>query len=197
MIVLFLEPAEDPAPQRVGQKRVRAIQGEPAFDFAAQDDDQGIETQPAEDAPDSDGDALCAAPDYGLRSNYAPQRASVDTDRPRPPAVQGPSTSGPLDRLHTKVDVLASSFNISESQFKNSLLRRLRGMEEENRKLAKLLEETMGVVKSLNERLNRRPDGVPCDMVERFNSMTNFCYAWCKGAQDQGIYRLPGRPGFQ
>lgn len=102
----------------------------------------------------------------------------------------GDSAAPPtLEDLRKQLTAVAHSVNLIEHQFKVRTLARLgaleKQLEEDHEKLQKCSETVTGQCIRLSNR-----KGVPCDVIERLDSMVGFCYAFCKGMEDAGIFAL-------
>lgn len=130
------------------------------------------------------------------RSNMDPLPTTVESRHPcQPPIREAGADSGDTEKLDTLEDIhqltqaVAGSVNIIDHQFKLSILKRVGDLEKEVKELQATVERCSQVVKGLTDKLQWRK-GVPCDLLERMDSMTSFTYAFCKGMEDAGIFQL-------
>lgn len=94
-----------------------------------------------------------------------------------------------LARMATQTEAIADSVNIIDHQFKLQVLGRLGRLEDQLRELEENYGRTRDAVKGIESKLQWRK-GVPCDMLERLDSMSSFTYAFCKSMEDAGVFQM-------
>lgn len=114
---------------------------------------------------------------------------SGSQDRTPAPPPQASPASDTLERVSQQTSAIASSVNVIDHQFKLQLLGRVGALEKEVSLIKEQCERTRDACKGIEQKLSLRK-GVPCDIIERLDSMSGFTYAFCKGMEDAGIFRM-------
>lgn len=100
-----------------------------------------------------------------------------------------PRHDGSLDEIRLSTSCLSSTYNIDFLNFKKSVHGKLadleRGLLEAEAKAQRAYETCRAVEQKLNFR-----NGQECDVIKRLDSMTGFTYAFCKGCEDAGVFKL-------
>ncbi len=125
-------------------------------------------------------------------------RSSTDMGPPMSPGRPDHATSSSsghslpasaLAHMAQQTSAIADSVNIIDHQFKVSILGRVGSLEKEVSVLKELCERNRDCLKGIEQKLQWRK-GVPCDMLERLDSMVNFTYAFCKSMEDAGLFQM-------
>ena len=116
-------------------------------------------------------------------------------ESPRYPSSPSPRSSGDslatatLANISQQTSAIADSVNVIDHQFKLSILGRVGSLEKEISLIKEMCERSRDCLKGIEGKLQWRK-GVPCDMLDRLDSMTAFTYAFCKGMEDAGIFQM-------
>lgn len=99
------------------------------------------------------------------------------------------AAAGTLARMATQTQAIADSVNVIDHQFKLQVLGRLGRLEKQLSEFEESLQRTRDACKGIESKLQYRK-GVPCDMLERLDSMSSFTYAFCKSMEDAGVFQM-------
>lgn len=91
--------------------------------------------------------------------------------------------------IHQRTAAIADSVNVIDHQFKIQLLRRVGDLEKSLREVEEKSQRAYEACRGIEGKLQSRK-GVPCDVIERLDSMVNFTYAFCKSMEDAGIFQM-------
>lgn len=128
-------------------------------------------------------------------SGVLPPPAMGPPSSPRYPSSPSPRSSGDslatatLANISQQTSAIADSVNVIDHQFKLSILGRVGSLEKEVSLIKEMCERSRDCLKGIEGKLQWRK-GVPCDMLDRLDSMTAFTYAFCKGMEDAGIFQM-------